>query len=138
MTFSDFSSSIFFLESEVDLGSVQDVFLETHKAKVKVIGHTDARALATFNRQDILIMDIERNTLKTLHILSGLLKRPQRPRLLITTCEGQVFQRYDTFEGSFDHILFKPFTLTDLTSSLRALTAMSDANSIDVSPEHTH
>lgn len=121
MTFASLSSSIFLLESELNSTPVQRTFLQIYKEKTKIIKRKDTQALAKIRSQDLLIVDVSISTLETLRVLGTLLRQTERPKLLITTVENQIFQRNDCLIGGLNHILYKPFSLTDLTSSIETL-----------------
>jgi len=99
----------------------QKCFLETHNHSVELVNMDSTFDNAGIEFMDIILLDIGLENIMNFPVLDQLLNIEKRPKLLITAFENQIFKKDDFLKGGSAHILFKPFSPSDLLGAVETL-----------------
>lgn len=125
MTETETAISIFIFESDTTAVLSQKYLLETHNHTVKLVDMGYFERPLDLRPIDIVVLDMGVENTMNFPILDVLLKVRQRPKILLTAFEDQIFRKDDFLKGGPSHILFKPFSPAELIDAVSELADMS-------------
>lgn len=125
MTLTQYATSIFIFEGSPVTAESQKCLLETHNHSVTIINPDSIFEHEDMGDKDIVMLDVDVENPLGFPVLDRFMKAKLRPKLLITTYDGQVFKGDDFIDGGGAHILFKPFSPDDLLEAINALSQSS-------------